>query len=243
MSMNIGILECGLIPEALQSRYDGYGDMFARQFAALLPGASFTVISIVQGAALPAADACDAWVIPGSKHGVYDDLPWIEPLKHFIREAATLQRPMVGVCFGHQIIAEALGGRVEKAAIGFRVGMEQYRTSLGLAGGGETTVAMPAFHQDQIIVQPPHTEIVASSPACAFAALRYTEAPVLTVQFHPEFTRPYLSDLIDVLSKQDVAPGLPENAVLDDTGMKWLAAFLQESSSAMPGSPLAMARR
>jgi GMP synthase-like glutamine amidotransferase len=224
--MKIGIIECGLIPEALRSRYDGYGAMFARQLGALLPGAGFEVISIVQGAALPAPDAFDAWVIPGSKHGVYDDLPWIAPLKAFIREAAKLQRPMVGVCFGHQIIAEALGGRVEKAAQGFRVGLEQYRTSPGLTGNGEQTVTMPAFHQDQIVVQPPQSEIVASSPACAFAALRYTEAPVLSVQFHPEFSRAYLADLIDVLAKQDTAPGLPAEAVLDDTGMRWLAAFL-----------------
>jgi len=224
--MKIGILECGLIPEALQSRYDGYGTMFAKQLGALLPGASFTVISIVQGAALPAADAFDAWVIPGSKHGVYDDLPWIAPLKSFIRDAATLQRPMVGVCFGHQIIAEALGGKVEKAAQGFRVGMEQYETSPGLTGHGLQTVAMPAFHQDQIVVQPPNSAVVARSPACAFAALRYTDAPVLSVQFHPEFSRDYLADLIDALSKQDVAPGLPANATLDDTGMRWLAAFL-----------------
>src|SRR3546814_2264178 len=75
--------------------------------------------------------------------------------------------------------------------------------------GGERTVAMPAFHQDQVIVPPPGTAVVASSPACAYAALRYTYTPILSVQFHPEFSRPYLADLIDVLSKQDAAPGLP----------------------------------
>src|SRR3546814_11466385 len=75
---------------------------------------------------------------------------------------------------------------------------------------------MPAFHQDQVIVPPPGTAVVASSPACAYAALRYAYAPILSVQFHPEFSRPYLADLIGVLAKQDAAPGLPPHAGPED---------------------------
>ena len=86
---------------------------------------------------------------------------------------------------------------------------------------------MPAFHQDQIVVQPPGSEVVAQSPACAFAALRYTQAPVFSVQFHPEFSRAYLSDLIDCMSQQGAKPGLPaDSGATDDSGMRWIAAFL-----------------
>lgn len=222
--MKIGIIECGPVPAPLQDRYVSYPAMFAAQLRPLLPGANFTTISVVSGEALPAPDACDAWLIPGSRHGVYDDLPWIEPLKHFIREAARLKRPMAGVCFGHQIIAEALGGRVEKAAQGFRIGLEQYRTTLG--GDTGQSVTMPAFHQDQIIVPPPDAEVVATSAACAYAALRYQNAPVLSVQFHPEFSRDYLADLIAVMARQDAEPGLPATAgATDARGMRWIAEF------------------
>lgn len=223
--MKIGIIECGPVPAALQARYGSYPAMFASQLGALLPAASFETISVVNGAALPAPDAFDAWLIPGSRHGVYDDLPWIEPLKTFIRDVARLQRaPIVGVCFGHQIIAEALGGKVEKAAQGFRIGMEQYDTMLG---GTEQTIAMPAFHQDQIVVQPPDSEVVARTKACAFAALRYTNAPVLSVQFHPEFSQAYLADLIETMAQQSAKPGLPTvPAETDAAGMRWIAAFL-----------------
>lgn len=222
--MKIGIIECGPVPAPLQDTYISYPAMFATQLGALLPDASFTTISVVNGEPLPAPDACDAWLIPGSRHGVYDDLPWIAPLKTFIREAAKLKRPMAGVCFGHQIIAEALGGKVEKAAVGFRIGMERYETTLdGTAG----SVTMPAFHQDQIVVQPPNSEVVARTDACAFAALRYTEAPVFSVQFHPEFSRAYLSDLIDCMGQQNAQPGLPQDSgATDDSGMRWIAAFL-----------------
>lgn len=223
--MKIGIIECGPVPAPLQAKYISYPAMFAAQLTPLLPGASFTTVSVVNGETLPAADALDAWLIPGSRYGVYDDLPWIEPLKGFIREAAQLKRPMAGVCFGHQIIAEALGGKVEKAAQGFRVGMERYDTTLG---GSRRSVVMPASHQDQIVRPPPNAEVVAQAEACAFAALRYTAAPILSVQFHPEFSRAYLSDLIELRSQQDAQPGLAAapDGETDGIGMRWIAEFL-----------------
>jgi len=222
--MRIGIIECGPVPAALQAEYISYPAMFAAQLTPLLPGASFETISVVNGETLPAPDALDAWLLTGSRHGVYDPLPWIATVKDFIREAARIKRPMVGICFGHQIIAEALGGKVEKAAQGFRIGMERYDTTLD---GVKQTIAMPAFHQDQIVVQPPETEVVASSPACAFAALRYTNAPVLSVQFHPEFSQAYLADLIEVMKQQSAKPGLPAApAATDAAGMRWIAEFL-----------------
>jgi len=227
IAMKIGIIECGPVPEALRAQYVSYPAMFAAQLGALLPGATFTTISVVNGAALPTPDACDAWLIPGSRYGVYDPLPWIEPLKDFIRGVAREKRqPMVGVCFGHQIIAEALGGKVEKAAIGFRAGMERYETTVG--GGAPQVVTMPASHQDQVVVQPPDSEVVAKTAACAFAGLRYKNAPVLSVQFHPEFSRAYLSDLIAMRSQQDVQPGLTHAPAgeTDGIGMRWIAAFL-----------------
>jgi GMP synthase-like glutamine amidotransferase len=221
--MKIGIIECGPVPEALRNTYISYPAMFSAQLAPLLPSATFETVSVVHGEALPAPESRDAWLLTGSRHGVYDDLPWIAPLKDFIRAAAAKRRPMVGVCFGHQIIAEAMGGRVQKAEIGWRVGLEAYTTRFN---GAARSVAMPAFHQDQIVVQPPGSEVVASSDACPYAALRYSDAPILSVQFHPEFSRPYLSDLIDVLAKHDAKPGLPPQATLDDTGMRWIAEFL-----------------
>lgn len=229
--MKIGIIECGPVPAALRDTYISYPAMFSAQLAPLLPSATFETISVVQGEALPGPEARDAWLLTGSRHGVYDDLPWIAPLKAFIRAVAAKRRPMVGVCFGHQIIAEAMGGKVRKADIGWRVGLETYETRYN---GAARSVAMPAFHQDQVIAQPPGSEIVAQSDACPYAALRYSAAPILSVQFHPEFSRAYLADLIDCLAKHDAAPGLPPQAETDDaladaggdTGMRWIADFL-----------------
>ncbi len=229
--MKIGIIECGPVPEALRSTYISYPAMFRAQLGPLLPAATFETVSVVHGAGLPGPESRDAWLLTGSRHGVYDDLPWIAPLKSFIRAVAAKRRPMVGVCFGHQIIAEAMGGRVQKAEIGWRVGLETYETRFN---GAARSMAMPAFHQDQVIVPPPNAEVLAQSDACPYAALRYDEAPILSVQFHPEFSRAYLADLIACLAKHDAEPGLPPQAETDDapadaggdTGMRWIADFL-----------------
>lgn len=234
MTLSIGIIECGEIPAALRGRHDSYPGMFAAQLEPLLPGTQFETVSVVNGVALPAPDAKDAWLIPGSRHGVYHGLPWIEPLKSFIRDVAVLKRPLAGVCFGHQVIAEALGGRVEKATVGWRVGLERYELlsvpSHGSGGGSgsdsPSSLVVPAFHQDQIVLPPPRADILARNAACPFAALRYKDAPILTVQFHPEFSLAYLADLIAVLAKQAALPGLPPMAQVDDAGMRWIAAAL-----------------
>src|SRR3546814_6994213 len=119
-TMNIGIIECGPVPEVLRGTYVSYPAMFAAQLAPLLPGARFETVSVVNGETLTAPEAQDAWLLTGSSHGVYDDLTWIAPLKAFIRAAAAAQRPIVGVCFGTQILAEALGGQVQKDPVGWR---------------------------------------------------------------------------------------------------------------------------
>jgi GMP synthase-like glutamine amidotransferase len=228
--MKIGIIECGPVPAALQDTYISYPAMFEAQLAPLLPAARFETVSVVHGDPLPAPDALDAWLLTGSRHGVYDDLPWIEPLKDFIRTAAAQQRRMVGVCFCHQIIAEALGGKVEKAATGWRIGLERYAIRPGADGETAQSLAMPAFHQDQIVRPPPEAEIVAQSEACEFAALRYRQAPILSVQFHPEFSRAYLADLIATLARHSEPPGLPDDSgATEDTGMRWIAEFLAGS--------------
>ena len=221
--MKIGIIECGPVPEALRNTYISYPAMFSAQLAPLLPSATFETVSVVHGEDLPGPEVRDAWLLTGSRHGVYDDLPWIAPLKDFIRAVAAQRRPMVGVRFGHQIIAEAMGGRVQKAEIGWRVGLETYETRFN---GAACSVAMPAFHQDQVIVQPPGSQVLAQSDACPYAALRYSDAPILSVQYHPEFSRPYLADLIDVLAKHDAEPGLKPQAETGENGMRWIADFL-----------------
>src|SRR3546814_15046352 len=113
-TMNIGIIECGPVPEVLRGTYVSYPAMFAAQLAPLLPGARFETVSVVDGETLTAPEAQDAWLLTGSRHGVYDDLPWSAPLKDFIRAAAQAKRGLKSDVSGKSVAVrvELGGGRI-----------------------------------------------------------------------------------------------------------------------------------
>ena len=204
--MKLAILETGRPPGDLADRFGDYPSMFARML-----GDGFEIESFeVAAGELPADPAAfDAYLITGSPAGVYDPLPWIEPLMEFIR--STKNSKMVGVCFGHQVMSEALGGHVEKSDKGWGAGLHQYsivRREPWM--DGEAEVAVPASHQDQVVVQPPNTEIVATSAFAPYAALAWTDRPAISFQFHPEFAPAFAKALIE--QRYDIVPD-PDTAI------------------------------
>jgi GMP synthase-like glutamine amidotransferase len=184
--MKIGILETGTIPRELTPRHGGYKDLFAR----LLDGNGFTYdLYRVEDGVLPErVDAADGWLITGSRHGAYEPHPWIPPLEAFIRESLEAGVPMVGICFGHQIMAQALGGKVEKFTGGWAVGAREY----AVAG---SRMQLIAWHQDQVVEKPESAVCVASGEGCEFAALAYGRTG-LSIQPHPEFDPAFSHDLL-----------------------------------------------
>jgi GMP synthase-like glutamine amidotransferase len=160
---------------------------------------------------------CDGWLISGSRHGVYDELDWMAPMQDFIREVAQAQLPLIGVCFGHQIVAAALGGRVVKSDRGWCVGAHSYRVDKRYAWMRDqvSTTAMYAFHQDQVVDCPPSAEPFLSSEFCPYAGLSYGES-IISVQAHPEFEEAYERELLEMFSG---------NLIPADVGQQALAAM------------------
>ena len=160
---------------------------------------------------LPAApDAHLAYVITGSSAGVYDDLPWIAPLQDFIRAARGRAR-MVGLCFGHQVMAEALGGRVEKSGKGWGLGLHSYEVNRREPWmDGAPRVAVAASHQDQVVEAPSGATVLLSSAFTPYAALLYAGGDAVSFQFHPEFERGMAEALVELRR-----PGLPDPAEAD----------------------------
>ncbi len=185
--MRIGILKCGQSPELLRDELGDYDTMFER----LLAGRGFTFDSYHVEAMQFPHDVHDAegWLITGSRHGTYEDHPFVAPLEDFIRRVYAAHVPMVGICFGHQIIAQALGGKVVKHHAGWRVGPHDYDIA------GEHMV-LNAWHQDQVVELPPGARIAGTNEFCQAAALVYDDR-AFTVQPHPEFSDAFVGGLIE----------------------------------------------
>ncbi|WP_297513687.1 type 1 glutamine amidotransferase [uncultured Caulobacter sp.] len=192
--MRIGLLETGEPPGDLAATHGGYAAMFVK----LLGEGHHYRVYDVQGGQLPSAPGeNDAYLITGSAAGVYDPLPWIAPLKAFL-QGARGETPMVGVCFGHQIMAEAFGGRVVKSDKGWGVGLHAYEVAARAPWMDEArAVAVPASHQDQVVELAPGARVLAGSAFTPYGVLAYDDARAISMQFHPEFSPDYARALIE----------------------------------------------
>lgn len=229
--MKLAILETGVPPGDLEQTFGDYPAMFERMLG---PGFEFESFDVQAGKLPERPNGHDAYLITGSPAGVYDPLPWIPDLMRFIREAGDSK--MVGICFGHQVMAEALGGHVEKSSKGWGAGLHRYSVIRSEPWmDDEQAIAVPASHQDQVVVQPPGTEVVATSPFTEFASLAWTDRPAISFQFHPEFTPDFAKALIE---KRYDSVANPDAAIAsldapNDSARvgKWIRQFLQETRS------------
>ncbi|MGZ8285713.1 MAG: glutamine amidotransferase-related protein [Allosphingosinicella sp.] len=194
--MEVGILCAGGPPPELAPRFGDYGAMFARLLG---PGFVPRVYAAAAGELPPRPDAHPALIVTGSAAGVYEPLPWIAPLLAFLREAKGRTR-LVGICFGHQAMAEALGGRVESSERGWGIGLQDYDLWDRAPWMGETPperIAIPVSHQDQIVVPPPGVRLLAGNAFTPFGLLEYEDSRAISMQFHPEFEPGYAQALIE----------------------------------------------
>jgi GMP synthase-like glutamine amidotransferase len=205
--MKVGLLVCDHVRPEFEHISGDYPDMFRKLFASR-PEVEVVVYDVIGGQMPANPGDCDAWITTGSRHSVNDDEPWIRHLEQFVREVAEEEVPFVGICFGHQLIAKALGGRVVKSERGWGVGAKEVQVREGLGLGSSYTVL--TSYQDQIEDLPPGAEILGWNDHCPVSMLGVGENMV-GIQGHPEFDSTYSEALME--SRRG---GLIPEATVDD---------------------------
>jgi len=233
--MKLGILKTGAPPRRL-AEFGTYPEMFRR----LLGEAAYdySVFAVDEGQLPATPETCDAYLVTGSSAGVYDDLPWIAELKDFL-VAAKGRASLVGVCFGHQIMAEAFGGKVIKSPKGWALGEQTYRVLRPQPWmGAAAQVRLPGSHQDQVVEAPPSAEVIAGSDFTPFGALAYRDQPAISIQLHPEFEPAYAIALIEarrgaLLSEDEADRAVASYRAPDDRAQVggWIRDFLAGATS------------
>lgn len=198
--MKLTIIQTGGVPAPLADRFVPYPRMFETMFDATGHGFTYETVPVFEGAPLPDPQSLQAILITGSAAGVYDDYFWLDPLRAFIRDAYSKKTSMLGICFGHQIMADALGGDVRKSEKGWGLGRHTYTVQQrpGYMNSAPPSLSVACSHQDQVIVPPAEAEVILASQFTPNAGLAYKNGAALSLQPHPEFADDYTTALVEL---------------------------------------------
>ena len=197
--MIIGVLQADSVLVQFQEKHGNYPEMFRRILGRSGAAVEFRNYNVERVEYPSNLDDCDGYVITGSKKSVYDDEHWIKHLSGFVRSLHEKRKKLVGICFGHQLVAHVLGGKTEAAGKGWGVGVHQYQVvaKLGFMSPAADEFGLLVSHKDQVTELPDGAQLLATSEFCPNAMFRIDDH-ILTFQGHPEFTREYARDLMQM---------------------------------------------
>jgi len=225
--MKVGLLVC----DHIEGEYKGYLELFSN----ILPRFQYDIFYVCDGVFPDSASDCDAWIITGSTYSVYDEIDWIIKLKGFVRAIAKANKYCIGVCFGHQMLGEAMGGMVKKSANGWCVGVHEFEI---LVQEDWMTPLYPRLNllmscQDQITVLPKDSKVLAQAPMCPVGIIKIGET-MLGIQGHPEFSSDYILSLMqdrtNRIGEETVKVGIKslEKSMHSNELAQWMETFLNQ---------------
>jgi GMP synthase-like glutamine amidotransferase len=237
MTLHLGILQTDSVLDGLQERFGDYPEMFGGLFTAEDPSIRITTYDVQR--MLPTTLDCDAYLITGCKLSVYDDLPWIRELAEFVAQAIDGKKKILGICFGHQLIAHFFGGLVAPAPVGWAVGVQTSTLvqKLPWMGDGDQVpdqLNLVSSHKDQVQRLPEGAQVFASSDFCPVSGFTLGDH-VLTIQGHPELNTQYSEALMGVrreLLGEDVyQAGIESLTTPTDAQLftRWMLAFVRDN--------------
>ncbi len=236
--MKLGILKADSVLDQFQPDHGDYPRMFVRRLGDNADHKiEFVTYDVEHGVYPTHLDDCDGYVITGSKLSVYDDEPWIRALESYVVSLHEAKKPLAGICFGHQLVAQALGGKTEPAEVGWGVGVQGYDMlqSKSYMQPGLSSTRVLASHKDQVTRLPEGAELLAASEFCPLAMFQ-VESHIFCMQAHPEFREEYSKDLMnmrrELLGEQTYASGIEslDQDLDSDVIAQWILQFLQQAA-------------
>ncbi|MEK7832000.1 MAG: gamma-glutamyl-gamma-aminobutyrate hydrolase family protein [Acidobacteriota bacterium] len=232
--MRVGLLECDHVGESLRHIAGDYRQMFTDLFARHAPQLQLEYFDVRNGEFPASTDACEAFVCTGSRFSAYAPDDWIQELKNFLRQLRDADKPFVGICFGHQMMAEALGGKVEKASQGWGIGVHSLNIVKTAKAESwmqpeQSSCGVQYTHADQVVRLPENSVVLGESEHCPVAMFRVGEK-MLGIQGHPEFPAAYAEALVrgrtELIGAEKVNAA-KFNAPTDEAVItNWMAKFL-----------------
>jgi len=231
--MRLGILKTDAVRPEWVPEFGEYPDMFIALLGQLDPTLEFQVYDVQLGDYPVDIDEVDSYLITGSKSSVYEDQPWIAPLMEFVRELDRRRKKLVGICFGHQLVAQALGGVTEKSTHGWGVGLHThtFNRTPQWHDQGAPALDILVSHQDQVVMPAPGTQVLAGSEFCENAVCQIGDH-ILTFQGHPEFVPAYSQEIMtfrrEMIGERVYSEGMASlvSAPQNERVAQWILNFI-----------------
>ena len=232
--MKIGILKADKVRHELRDHFGEYPAMFENLLREVEVDIEIVIYDVISGEYPKQMDEVQGYIITGSKMSVYDEIDWIKELGKFVQELHNKKKKLIGICFGHQMVAHYLGGKTQKSDKGWGVGIQESKfTKAATSYGSEgQTYNLVCSHQDQIVEPAPSSVVLASSDFCPYSMLQI-EDHILTFQGHPEFNKDFSRSLLDLRKNdfdentyQEGLDSLTKNTDAHAVG-KWIVNFIK----------------
>lgn len=239
--MQIGLLQCDHVSEQFRHISADYPEVFRALFARHAPQIELRVYDVCHGELPAQVDECAGYITTGSRYSVYDDVEWIDQLADFVRRVYQANQKFVGICFGHQMIAHALGGKVAKADSGWGIGIKAVNLSQQRDWMTPQLASYQLLlsHQDQVLVAPRGAEVLGGNEHCPISMLAIGDN-MLGIQAHPEFSVEYARELMEARRERigSATVDQAQTTLLTPTDsaviVRWIEAFFGSASSPAP---------
>jgi GMP synthase-like glutamine amidotransferase len=226
--MKIGLLECDHVNESLRHIAGDYRDMFTSLFARHAPSIELEFFDTRNGVLPDSVSDCEGYMTTGSRFSAYDEDQWIVDLRSFVRELRDRERPFVGICFGHQILAQALGGEVRRVEWGIGAHSMSINARQGWMDPVRDSCSINYSHRDQVVRLPDDSSVLAETKHCPVAMFAVA-GRMIGIQGHPEFPMAYVEALVrsraELIGEDRLANADFSSPTDEDLVTRWIANF------------------